>query len=193
MGHGERGKPEEIEQWEFDLIRKVANRFETTEREDLEAELALILFRLKASRPASIQNWKSYLAKALLNKASNWIRDGRARQNRNVPLLAAGEEELGAGFITEEGVPGLEVDDDLQLALKLLSNELGPDLLRLWELLIEENGNQLAVARRLGMHRTGRRLIAPVRRSCGPTCLFNMRSGLRSRWTAKHGIVASSP
>ncbi len=158
MGHGEPGKPGEIEPWEFDLIRKVAHRFETTEREDLEAELALILFRLKASRPAAIQNWKSYLAKALLNKASNWIRDVRARQSRTVPMLAPGEEEPGAGFIPEERVPGREVDDDLHLALKLLSNELGPDLLRLWELLIEENGNQLAVARRLGMHRNTVRL-----------------------------------
>jgi DNA-directed RNA polymerase specialized sigma24 family protein len=158
VGQGEPGKPGEIEPWEFDLIRKVANRFETTEREDLEAELALILFRLKASRPSSIQNWKSYLAKALLNKASNWIRDGRARQSRNVPLLAPGQQEPGAGFITEEGVPGRDVDDDLQLALKLLSDELGPDLLRLWELLIEENGNQVAVARRLGMHRNTVRL-----------------------------------
>jgi len=158
VGHGEPGnKPEEIEPWEFDLIQKVANRFETAEREDLEAELSRILLRLKVAKPAHIRNWKSYLAKTLLNKASNWIRDWRFRQSRNVPLPAPSEEH-GGGFIIEKGVPGLEIDDDFQLALKLLSDELGPDLLRLWELLIEENGNQLAVARRLGMHRNTVRL-----------------------------------
>jgi DNA-directed RNA polymerase specialized sigma24 family protein len=159
VGHGESGNnPEQIEPWEFDLIRKVADRFETTEREDLEAELGRILLRLKVGKPPHVQDWKSYLAKALLNKASNWIRDRRFHQSRIVPLIAPGEEESGARFITGKGMPSLEIDDDSQLALKLLSNELGPDLLRLWELLIEENGNQLAVARRLGMHRNTVRL-----------------------------------
>jgi DNA-directed RNA polymerase specialized sigma24 family protein len=159
VGHGESGnKPQQVAPWEFDLIQKVASRFETTEREDLEAELGRILLRLKVGKPAHVQDWKSYLAKALLNKASNWIRDRRLRQSRIVPLIAPGEEESGAGFITGKGMPGLEIDDDFQLALKLLRNELGPDLLRLWELLIEENGNQLAVARRLRVHRNTVRL-----------------------------------
>ena len=147
------------------MIRKVANRFETTERQDLEAELARSLVLLKTGTPAHIRNWKAYIAKALLNRASNWLRDWRCRQSRNVPLLPPGEEESAKGFMAEDALFAREADDDLRLALKLVCDELGPDLLRLWDLLIEENGNQRAVARRLGMHRNTVRLwIGKIRR-----------------------------
>jgi DNA-directed RNA polymerase specialized sigma24 family protein len=165
VGQPEPGKHGEIEPWEFDLIRKVASRFETTERQDLEAELARSLFLLKTGTPAHIRNWKAYIAKALLNRASNWIRDWRVRQSRNVPLLPPGEEDSGKGFSTEDALFALEAEADIRLALKLVRDKLGPDLHRLWDLLIEEDGNQLAVARRLGMHRNTVRLwIGKIRR-----------------------------
>jgi hypothetical protein len=81
-----------IEPWEFDLIRKVARAFRTTEREDLEAELARKTLQLKRKEPTEIRDWKAYLAKFLFNKASNWIRDSRVKENKIAPPGAASEE-----------------------------------------------------------------------------------------------------
>jgi DNA-directed RNA polymerase specialized sigma24 family protein len=140
-----------IQTWELDLIRKVANAFRTQEREELEAELARKLVDLKSRPLLGIRDWKAYLAKFLYNKAANWIRDSRARENRTARQMEGQDEAILS-------LPGPAVEDDLAIAFRDLYNELDPELRRFCQILIEENGNQVATARRLGKHRNTIRL-----------------------------------
>src|SRR6266566_4132658 len=84
------------ELWELELVRMTAARFRTTEREELEADLALHLLRVKRLHRRRVGHWKAYLAAALRNKASNWIRDrqrhGRGRTDLDAPV--GGDESL---------------------------------------------------------------------------------------------------
>jgi len=147
-----------IEAGELALVKKVARAFRTTEREDLEAELARELLSLKTNLPLGIRHWEAYLAKSLYNKADNWIRAWRRKEQKKVPLAetpSAGTEEPYTPQVT---LPAALGAGELQIAFAQLWNELDPRLRSLWEMLIEENGNQASVARRLGKHRNTIRL-----------------------------------
>ena len=155
--HGQKRQtapPAQIERWELELVGKVASAFRTSEPEELEAELSKKLLELKPRLPGGIHNWRAYLAKFLYNKAANLVRDWRAREKRN-----RGEpDELGA-------VPSSSGQSDLALAFRPLWDELDPELRPFWTVLVEEGGNQVAVARRLGLHRNTVRLrIQKIRR-----------------------------
>jgi DNA-directed RNA polymerase specialized sigma24 family protein len=142
------------------LLRAVAGRFRTTERDELEAELARRLLALKRTRPTGIRSWDRYLAKFLFNKASNWIRDQRLREQRSVGLdskLAADDQSEQTRTLLD-ALASSEADIDLRLVVSDVLKELDPELRRLWELLLRENGNQLRVARILGKHRNTIRL-----------------------------------
>lgn len=146
----------EIAPWELALIRTVAQRFRTMEREELEAELARRLLVLKLYPPRGIRDWRRYAAKFLYNKASNWIRDSRARERRAVAVdKTAGESET---FALTDLLPAPEPRHDLRIAFAHIWKELDPELRAFWQLLLEENGNQLRVARKLGKHRNTVRL-----------------------------------
>ncbi len=134
-----------VETWELDLIRKVAGAFRTHEREELEGELARKLLDLKSRPLVDIRDWQAYLAKFLYNKSANWIRDARAREKRAESLPDGPDGPL---VFSAEGP-----QDDFGIAFQDLYNVLDPELRRLWQVLIEENGNQVAAARRLGKHR----------------------------------------
>jgi DNA-directed RNA polymerase specialized sigma24 family protein len=149
--HSRRVSSSPVEDWELDLIRNVASRFRTTEREELEAELAKKLADLKSSPLFGIRSWRAYLAKFLFNKASNWIRDTRARERRSTPLPDEYFEVSGL----PESAP---LDENLPIAFQQVWNELAPDLRRFWRILLEEDGNQVATAKKLGIHRNTVRL-----------------------------------
>jgi len=152
-----------IASWELALVRAVAGRFRTAEREELEAELARRLLALKLHPPRGIRDWRRYATKFLHNKASNWIRDSRARERRAVALdKAAAEPET---FALTDHLPAPEPRHDLRIAFAHIWKELDPELRAFWQLLLEENGNQLRVARKLGKHRNTVRLwIKKIRR-----------------------------
>lgn len=148
----------QIQSWELELISKVARRFSTTEREELEAELARRLLHLKRHLPRGIRDWKAYLAKFLFNKSANWVRDQRAREKRKLSLVETREEmfdEIGLGGAV---LVSSKPDDDLRTAFSDVWKELDPELRLLWEVLLEERGNQTRVAQRLGKHRNTVRL-----------------------------------
>jgi len=144
-----------IASWELALVRAVAGRFRTAEREELEAELARRLLALKLHPPRGIRDWRRYATKFLHNKASNWIRDSRARERRAMALdRPTGESETA--LIDLLSAP--EPRHDLRIAFARIWKELDPELRALWQLLLEENGNQLRAARKLGKHRNTVRL-----------------------------------
>jgi DNA-directed RNA polymerase specialized sigma24 family protein len=165
--HGTRGHAQ-IESWELDLIRTVARKFRTTERDDLEGELGRKLLVLKGQPRGHVRNWEAYVWRFLWNKASNWVRDHRLREAKNVGLSEerpAREWEEPAG----SHVPSAPDDKpDVRIAFAHAWQELDTELRRLWETLLEERGNQARVARRLGMHRNTVRLWSQkIRRILG--------------------------
>jgi RNA polymerase sigma factor (sigma-70 family) len=139
------------EAWELQLVRMTAARFRTTEREELEAELALHLLRVKRFHRARAEHWKAYLAAALRNKASNWIRDRQRRERDRAHLdVPVSDEESPT---RADVVAGPEANEDLRAAFAALWEELEPRLRDVWEILLQEGGNQVQTAKRLNIHR----------------------------------------
>ncbi len=170
MGRPKRGTRghAEIESWELDLIRTVASKFRTTERKDLEGELARKLLVLKGQSRLHVRNWRAYVWRFLCNKATNWVRDSRAREGKNVPLWEERPEkeweEPGGSYVPS--APDEKPDE--RIAFTRAWQELDAGLRRLWETLLEERGNQAKAARRLGMHRNTVRIwIQKIRSTLG--------------------------
>lgn len=153
-----------IARWELELIGKVVKRFRTSERDDLQAELARKLLALTVEPPSQVRNWRAYVAKFLLNKAANWVRDERARQHRHGPIENAETAGVPSAPLAAENWGSPEPDAHLSVAFARLWDELDPALKRLWQVLAEERGNQVRAARRLGKHRnTVRHSIRKIR------------------------------
>lgn len=112
-----------IKAWELRLIKYVAGRFRTNEREDLEADLAVCLLDLKTKRLPTIRAWDAYLASALYNKAANWIRRQRTREGRHVPICPWDQLEPGE-FASPASLPAMDAAYDLQLAFAQAWSEL---------------------------------------------------------------------
>jgi len=140
-----------LDLWELELVRRTAARIRTFERDDLESELALHLIRVKRRHRANAHHWKAYLTSALRNKAANWIRD-RQRHERFVTHLdasAANDEPMARA----EFLGSSEAGHDLRTAFASVWDALGPELRELWQILMQEDGNQVQAARRLRKHR----------------------------------------
>lgn len=143
--------PLNLELWELELVQRTAARIRTFERDDLESELALHLIHVKRRHRARAHHWKGYLTTALRNKAANWIRN-RQRQERHVTHLDASvtndEPMARAEFLGSS-----EAGHDLRTAFAAAWDELSPELRELWQILMQEDGNQVQAARRLRKHR----------------------------------------
>jgi DNA-directed RNA polymerase specialized sigma24 family protein len=151
---------EEIESWELALVSTTARRIRTTERDELEADLAQHLLRLKRRPPKGIRDWKAFLTTALRNKAANWIRNQQTREERLARLHEPSQGDSERTFTLEDVLISPEPDHDRRLALARVLEELDTELKIMWELLLEEKGNQAKVARRSGKHRNTVRLWA---------------------------------
>jgi hypothetical protein len=140
-----------VELWEVDLLRKVASRFRTSDRDELEAELARKLLVLKSKTPTMIRNWRAYLAKFFFIKASNWIRDERARTYRHAVLADETDDDANpAGMRVAEKS---NTPPELAPAFAAVWDQLSPAHRSLWTVMVEENGNQVRAARRLNKRR----------------------------------------
>lgn len=137
--------------WERQLVVVISRKFELREPEELEAELGRTVLDVKARPSSGIRDWKNYLAKALHNKANNWVRDRRGRAHRET-VLPESENESSTSFAKNEADPAS------QIAFAQLWRALSPELKKVWELLEEERGNLTQVARRLRVHRNTVRL-----------------------------------
>ena len=147
----------EVQEWELEMIKKVAQAFRTDDRADLEAELARKLLMLKENRPSHIRNWKAYLAKFLYNKAANWVRDRRARERKRIQPSWPGETGDELDVLGDRALFTAS-ERDLSIAFREAWDELDDDLRRFWQVLAEEKGNQARTARRIGKHRNTVRL-----------------------------------
>jgi len=154
---GETTSPDEV-RWELEQIRKVAARFRGGDTEELEGELAAALIALKRRRPSGIRNWRAYLTKSLLNKASSLAAKWRARQGR----------ETSADLYPDTLTPSSFHDADRALESKLeierVRRILDAESLVLLETLAACRENQSRTAHLLGVHRnTIARRLAKVR------------------------------
>jgi DNA-directed RNA polymerase specialized sigma24 family protein len=139
-----------VERWELDLVRMAAARIRTTDREELVSELTLHLLHVKRDHKSRVRHWRAYLKASLHNRAVNWIRDRQRQQAGVIELDAAGgEDEPRTADLLGGSAPGF----DSRAAFAAAWEALDPKLQELWEVLIQENGNQTKVAKRLKLHR----------------------------------------
>jgi len=141
-----------IEDWEVELAKNIARSFAGfPEWNDLEAELFRKLSVMKSGEWLEVIDWKAFLAKSLFNAAHDYLRRWKVGARLFVPMESPGNdgrlvslEEIIAhpGDLRDSGI-------DIRLAVECLS----PELQQLWALLMEEGGNQVRVAERLGKPR----------------------------------------
>src|SRR5438034_10614426 len=112
------------EPWELELVRMTAARFRTTEREELEADLALHLLRVKRLHRRRVRHWKAYLAAALRNKASNWVRDRQRHERGRADLDAP--EGRDESLARADVLAGFEASQDFRAAFAAVWETLDP-------------------------------------------------------------------
>jgi len=141
-----------IELWEFALIRKIASRYAgQVDADELASELCLHVLKLKHRKSELIVDWKAYLAKSLLRRADRIVPSWIRRQGRAVSLdtaIAAPAEHMRdirlEELLSTDDQDGTSFDE-----LISMYQGLGPKEKRLWDLLVEERGNTLRVAKRM--------------------------------------------
>jgi hypothetical protein len=142
--------------WEQSQIARVAARYPLRFTEDLKAELAITVLKLKQRQSPGINDWKAYIAKALSNRAMSLARKWRAQEHR----------EIGTA-IDPETIPPLRAPDDqsakqhsvARRQLAQVRRLLDAESYAFLEALANADNNQSLLARRLVKHRNkvGRR------------------------------------
>jgi DNA-directed RNA polymerase specialized sigma24 family protein len=116
-----------------------------------EGELLRRLLIIKIKHRFRARNWKAYLARSLYNAAKNFARD-RNRQKKNLAKLK-GIDERDESFSMRDVLAAPEESIELRADLLKVWQELPPDLRALWDVLVTEQGNVSAAARKLGRQR----------------------------------------
>jgi DNA-binding PucR family transcriptional regulator len=145
-----------IERWEQDLVRLTAARIRTTDREELEAELSSHLLHVKRRHRRRVRHWKAYLRTALENRAKNWIRDSQQNSSGMVSLDAPEGSDESLSLV--DRMVSSEPGPDAGAAIAAAWQGMAPELRKLWQVLLEENGNQTRAAARMKMHRNTMRI-----------------------------------
>ncbi|MCX5784565.1 MAG: sigma-70 family RNA polymerase sigma factor [Elusimicrobia bacterium] len=141
-----------IEGWEVELAKNVARSFAGfPEWNDLEAELFRKLSVIKSGKREGIKDWKAFLAKSLFNSAHDYIRRWKAGAKLFQPMEIPGKD--GEMLSLEEIIAHPGDPKDSGIDIRLAVESLSPELQELWALLMEEGGNQVRVAERLGKPR----------------------------------------
>lgn len=148
--HDAHQKSVRIEPWEIEVAKSVARSFRSfPEYEDLEAELLKRLLELKVAKPAQVRDWRGFLARSLYNAATNLVNRRNWWRRRALSLDArVGDDEESPTVESLLAAP--EESAELGFDLAAVWRDISPDLKELWEMLVEEEGNVAAVARRLG-------------------------------------------
>ena len=127
-------------------IPRIAAAFRGVDQEELQAELAVTLLHLRRKQTIGIRNWKSYLAKSLLNRASklakHWRRQGAIEVGYDPALLP----EDFAHHIDEMNRP----ESAAATEMKLIRRRLSRRSFEFLRLLDECHGSISALARKLG-------------------------------------------
>jgi DNA-directed RNA polymerase specialized sigma24 family protein len=144
------GRRLSVEPWEVKVVKQVVHAYRT-DHEELEAELFKRLLDLKLKRHAQVRDWKAFLARSLYNAANNFLRDRNLRECRIYPLERDDEDDAPASLARIIAAP--EETIDLRIDLSTLLKQLSPELRVLWDVLVTEEGNVSAAAKRLGRPR----------------------------------------
>jgi DNA-directed RNA polymerase specialized sigma24 family protein len=136
--------------WEIEVVQQVVHAYRT-DHEELEAELLRRLVELKIKHQARVRDWRAFLARSLYNAANNFVRNRRLRESRMQSLEP--DDVLDATPALADLLAAPEEPVDLRIDLARLREEISPELRQLWDLLIEEQGNVSAAARKLGRPR----------------------------------------
>jgi transposase/DNA-directed RNA polymerase specialized sigma24 family protein len=183
----------ERQEWEREQleIKKVAARFPKRYAEELEAELAVALIKLKRRRPSGIHDWKAYLITALAHRALTLVDKWRAQERREMGMDLYAETSESSLALAEADSEQLEN----RLALSELRNKLNDKSFGLLLVLAASNQNQSLAAQLLGIHRnTIRRRLHEIRRrlrECpienvsGPSAPMRLQSSATLRLTAE--------
>jgi DNA-directed RNA polymerase specialized sigma24 family protein len=139
-----------VEAWEINLVKQVVHAYRA-DQEELEAELFRRLSEMKVKHKARARDWKAYLARSLYNAANTFVRDQNIRHRRIQSLEIEDEDQAPASLL--DLLPAPEEPLDLRIDLCRLRNEMSPQLRDLWDLLVEEQGNISAAAKKLGRPR----------------------------------------
>jgi DNA-directed RNA polymerase specialized sigma24 family protein len=135
-----------VEIWEMEVVKQVAHVYRT-DYEELEAELFRRLVKLKIKHQARARDWRAFLARSLYNAAKNFVRDRAVREGRMRSLEVDNVDDAPPAL--EDLLVAPEESIDLRIDLTGLREELSPQMQRLWDALVEEQGNISAVARKL--------------------------------------------
>jgi len=116
-------------------------------------ELARKLLILKRGSKARVHHWRAYVKTFLKNKASNWGRDWHKRRKKRA-ILETLHDQL-SGEILPGKITSLATADDIdsRIAFEHFWKALSPKLQRTLKALGQKNGNQVAAARYLRVHR----------------------------------------
>ncbi len=148
---GKHGKGRvQVEAWETEVVKQVAHGYRT-DREELEAELFRRLLELKIKHEARARDWRAFLARSLYNAANNFVRNRSLRESKMQSLEPENIDDAPPALADLLTAP--EEPIDLRIDLARLREEISPRLRQVWDLLIEEQGNVSAVARKLGRPR----------------------------------------
>jgi DNA-directed RNA polymerase specialized sigma24 family protein len=139
-----------VDAWEIDLVRQITHAYRS-DHEELEAELFRRFTELKVKHKARATDWKAYLARSLYNAANRFVRDQNTRDRRLQSLEIEDDEHAGASML--DFLPAPDEPLDLRIDLCRLREEMSPQLRDLWDLLVEEQGNVSAAAKKLGRPR----------------------------------------
>ena len=112
------------------------------------------LFQLKEGPQRGIRNWRLYVTKFLYNKASNFVRNQR-RERKQFPFDELTHSSEIRSFSIGQSQSSFCFQGPIGFSLEFagLWDQLNPALRHLWILLLQENGNQTRLAKRLGKHR----------------------------------------
>lgn len=151
----EKGPVAPVESWEIDLAAGIARSFKSYERfEDLEAELFAELAELKQRGLSEIRDWKSFLAQSLFNAAKDFIEKNRTfdRKALSLDIEPRDDGSRKEPWIERFRTRGTE-DMDFSIQWRTAWGKLSPELQNLWQILMEEDGNIVNTAKRLGRPR----------------------------------------
>lgn len=140
-------------------IPRIAAAYRGIDQEELQAELAVTLLHLRQKRTRGIRNWKSYVVKSLLNRASKLVKRWRRQREVEIGVDQTFEESAVPHQLATGDQPGF-LSADAATEFDHIRRRISRRSLAFLRLLAECDGSISGLARKLGQHRNtvGRRL-----------------------------------
>ena len=137
---------------DLELVRRIARRSRTHDRDELESELTEYLVLLERYRPTA-KNWTAFLLDTLTKHAARWLGDQQRKRGTTASSQMA--PSAGEGDTDDQGDVIRFVDPNLvdRVAVALARGSLDAWLARVWDAYIASGFNQTLTAIILGVHR----------------------------------------